>query len=337
MVGPRRDIFRTFVGQSRALQAALETARRAAETDANVYIPGESGTGKELIARAIHHSGTRRDGPLITFDATAVPEGLMESQVFGHVKGAFTGAIQTRHGLLHLADSGSLFIDEIGELSLPLQAKLLRSIQFREFTMVGSGKPDYVDTRFITATSRDLRRAVLEGKFRADLYYRIAVIRIMLPPLRERREDIPLLVEHFVARFATRYRKPVAGVTAAGMDLLRSCDWPGNIRQLENCIEQAVILCDDDLVDASDLQRVVEAERTIEPVTSEPTTVVDGRGVCLRYSEFSGQSLRDLEAWYIRETLKRFGGNRTQTARFIGLSLRGLQYKLKRYDLPSSA
>jgi transcriptional regulator with PAS, ATPase and Fis domain len=332
MARRERDIFSTVIGQSRPLLAALETARRAAETDANVYIHGESGTGKELIARAIHQAGPRRDRPLVTFDATAVPEGLMESQVFGHVKGAFTGAVQARRGLLHLANSGSLFIDEIGELSLQLQAKLLRAIQFREFTMVGEGQRQSVDVRFITATSRDLRREVAEGKFRADLYYRIAVIQIVLAPLRQRREDIPVLAEHFVERFARQYRKPVSGISARARDLLQAQAWPGNIRQLENLIEQAVIFCDGALLDTPDVAHVVEADGA-----SESGDAPDHGRKPIHCSEFSGQSLRDLEAWYIGEVLKRFEGNRTKTARFIGVSLRGLQYKLKRYDLAPSA
>jgi DNA-binding NtrC family response regulator len=319
------------VGESRALKVALDMARRAAETDAHVYIYGESGTGKELIARAIHFGGARRDRPLITFDSTAVPDGLMESQVFGHVRGAFTGAIQTHQGLLQLADTGSLFIDEIGELSPPLQAKLLRAIQFREFTMVGGNQRQSVDTRFITATSRDLRRAVAEGKFRADLYYRIAVIQITLPALRQRREDIPLLVEHFVRNFATQYRKPVSGATPEALAFLQAYHWPGNVRQLENCLEQAVIFSQGYALDVNDVRRVVETGVAAQP------ELPAGQDSGAHWPEFPGQSLRDLEAWYIRETLKRFGGNRTRTARFIGVSLRGLQYKMKRYDLVPSA
>src|SRR5262245_20204045 len=193
-----------LIGDSRAMREVRAIAETAAQTDANVSIYGENGTGKELMARAIHYAGARRAGPLITLDCTAIPDGLMESQLFGHIRGAFTGAVDTQPGVFALADRGTLFLDEIGELSLPLQAKLLRALQFREFTPVG-GRARRVDVRFITATNRDLRQAVASGTFRSDLYYRIGVINVVMPPLRERREDIPLLATHFARKFALRY------------------------------------------------------------------------------------------------------------------------------------
>jgi transcriptional regulator with PAS, ATPase and Fis domain len=315
-----------IVGSSSAITDVLHVARRAAETDANVYIFGENGTGKELIARAIHHGGPRRDRPLVTLDCTAIPEGLMESQLFGHTRGAFTGAVMTRPGVLRVANAGTLFIDEIGDLSLPLQAKLLRAIQFREFTMVGGTQSEQSDVRFIVATNRDLKRAVAEGKFRADLYYRVAVIQIRVPPLRARAGDIPELAVYFVSRFSARYGKRVRGITDRAMALVRAHEWPGNVRQLENCLEQAVIFSSSDLLDVRDFEAYFDEHPG--PSAAPPPPQANG---------FGGQSLRELEAWYIAETLKRFGGNRTKTAKHIGVSLRGLQYKLKRYALDEPA
>jgi DNA-binding NtrC family response regulator len=314
-----------LIGDSRAMRDVRAAAEKAAQTDANVYIYGENGTGKELLARAIHYGGTRRARPLITLDCTAIPEGLIESQLFGHVRGAFTGAVEKQPGVFTLADSGTLFIDEIGELSLPLQAKLLRVLQFREFTPVGGGRPRRVDVRFITATNRELRQAVTEGTFRSDLYYRIGVIHLVIPPLRERRDDIPILAAHFARKFALQYAKPVRPLTPRALRALCDHAWPGNVRQLENAIEQAVIFAPAAALDVGDF-RVVFGE---PPVAAPfpPLAAVEREA-----GGFFGKSLRELEEWYILETLKRFRGNRTRTAKFVGLSLRGLQYKLKRYD-----
>ncbi|MBI1845604.1 MAG: sigma-54-dependent Fis family transcriptional regulator [Candidatus Rokubacteria bacterium] len=244
----------------------------------------------------------------------------MESHMFGHVRGAFTGAVQNQPGVLSTANTGSLFIDEIGELSLPLQAKLLRAIQFREFTMVGGNQRQRTDIRLITATNRDLRRAVAEGQFRADLYYRIAVVQIVVPPLRQRREDIPLLAQYFIEKFSAAYRRPIRRPTAAALDALVSFDWPGNVRQLENCLEQAIIFAQGDILDIEDLRFASDRRADVRDAAA-PTTI----------GSFTGRSLRDLETWYIQQTLQRLGGNRTKTAEYLGLSLRGLQYKLKRY------
>jgi two-component system NtrC family response regulator/two-component system response regulator HydG len=307
-----------IVGRSPQIADVFTRVEKVAPGNANVLIMGESGTGKELIARAIHENSPRRDRPLVTLDCTAVPEGLMESHLFGHLRGSFTGAVENRDGVFTLAHTGTLFIDEISELSLPLQAKLLRVIQNREFVKVGGSRPIRTDIRLITASNKDLRRAVEEGTFREDLYYRITVVMIQTPPLRERRGDIALLVDHFVAKFSAAHRKPVRGVTPRALELLTSYQWPGNVRQLENCIEQAVVLCEGDLIDV-DVLWLGEAAR-------EPQASGEG-SVRIR----SGLTLSEVEQQYILHTLQEAGGNRTRAARVLGISLRCLQYKLKAY------
>jgi transcriptional regulator with PAS, ATPase and Fis domain len=305
-----------LVGQSVQLGEVLAKIEKVAPGDANVCISGESGTGKELIARAIHAQSARGDRPLVTLDCTAIPEGLMESHLFGHVRGSFTGAVEHRTGFFALAHTGTLFIDEISELSLPLQAKLLRVIQTREFVKVGGSKPTRTDIRLITASNKDLRRAVREGQFREDLYYRIAVVMIEVPPLRVRRGDIGLLVEHFMRKFAAAHHKRVPRLTARATELLLGAEWPGNVRQLENCIEQAVVLSENDTIDIDVLPLHETGKRGAD--SGKPGLP-------------AGLTLRDLEQQYILQTLDGVGGNRTQAARLLGISLRCLQYKLKAY------
>jgi len=308
--------FADIVGDSPQIREVFSKIEKVAAGNANVCIVGESGTGKELIARAIHTNGERRDRPLVTLDCTAIPEGLMESQLFGHVRGSFTGAVENRDGVFSLAHTGTLFIDEISELPLTLQAKLLRVIQTREFVKVGGSKPIRTDIRLITASNKDLRRAVEAGAFREDLYYRIAVVMVQTPPLRERRDDIPLLVRHFLDKFSAAHRKQIRGFTPRAMEVLLSYPWPGNIRQLENCIEQAVVLCEDDVIGVEVLSLAESGARR------------DGEAfIRIR----SGLPLRDVEQEYILRTLQETGGNRTRAARVLGISLRCLQYKLKAY------
>ena len=306
-----------IIGQSRQLREVIAKVEKVAPGDANVCIMGESGTGKELIARALHQNSPRHDRPLVTLDCTAVPEGLMESQLFGHVRGSFTGAVENRDGVFSLAHTGTLFIDEISELPLSLQAKLLRVIQTREFVKVGGTRPVRTDIRLVTASNKDLRAAVEEGTFREDLYYRIAVVVLEMPPLRSRREDIPALAEHFLRKVSAAHRKPAPRLTAQALELLTSYDWPGNVRQLENCIEQAVVLCDGDIVDVDALPLVETTPNRGE--THGPRMPV-------------GLTLREVEQEYIQRTLHAVGGNRTRAARLLGISLRCLQYKLKSYD-----
>jgi len=313
---PAGGAFSDIVGDSPQIREVFAKIEKVASGTANVCIVGESGTGKELIARAIHYSSERRERPLVTLDCTAIPEGLMESHLFGHVRGSFTGAVENRDGVFSLAHTGTLFIDEISELPLPLQAKLLRVIQTREFVKVGGSKPIRTDIRLIAASNKDLRRAVEEGSFREDLYYRIAVVMIQTPPLRERRDDIPRLVKHFLDKFSAAHRKRIRGFAPRAMEVLLSYPWPGNVRQLENCIEQAVVLCEDDVIGVEALS------------LSEGVAARDGESfIRIR----SGLPLRDVEQEYILRTLQETGGNRTRAARVLGISLRCLQYKLKAY------
>jgi DNA-binding NtrC family response regulator len=312
-----RASFHGLVGRSKQIQDVFARVEKAAAGDANVCIYGESGTGKELIARAIHALSDRRNGPLVTFDCTAVPEGLAESQLFGHVRGAFTGAIENRDGVFAQADGGTLFIDELCELAMPLQAKLLRVVQGREFVKVGGSKPIKTNIRLVTATNKDPKQAVDAGTFRADLYYRVAVVMIKVPPLRERREDIPLLVEHFLERYSAAYRKPIRGVQPSAMDRMMALPWPGNIRQLENFLAQAVVLVEGDMLTERDL---FLDEAPAAPVSAAPAAQFE-----------PGLPLREVERRHILRTLQRVHGNRTEAAKLLGISVRCLQYKLKAY------
>jgi transcriptional regulator with PAS, ATPase and Fis domain len=238
-----------IIGQSKQLDEMLARLEKVAPSEANVCISGESGTGKELLAQAIHNLSPRADRPFVILDCTAIPETLMESHLFGHVRGSFTGAVEHRTGFFSLAHTGTLFIDEISELSLPMQAKLLRAIQTREFVKVGDSRPTRTDIRLITASNKDLRRLMQTGAFREDLYFRIAVVMIQVPPLRERKGDVPLLADHFIRKFAAAHGKAVPRLLPRALELMEAYDWPGNVRQLENCLEQAVVLCEENCID----------------------------------------------------------------------------------------
>jgi DNA-binding NtrC family response regulator len=295
---------------------------KVASGDVNVCIHGESGTGKELIARAIHYASPRRDRPLITLDCTTIPEGLMESHLFGHVKGAFTGATENREGVFSLAHTGTLFIDEFGELSPQLQAKLLRVIQAREFSKVGGSKPIRTDIRLITATHTDLKAAVAQGTFREDLYYRVAVFMIKVPALRERVEDIPLLIDNFLRKFSAVYGKPVLKVAPATLERMIALPWPGNVRQLENFLEQAVVLAEGDTLVERDL--FAGDFSSMSGASANP-------GLAGQQFE-PGLPLAEVERRHLLRTLQKVHGNRTEAARLLQISVRSLQYKLKTYS-----
>jgi Nif-specific regulatory protein len=245
--------YHTFIGESRQIREKLEIARKAAETDSSVLLLGESGSGKELFAEQIHLKSPRNKGPFIRVNCAALPEGLMESELFGHVKGAFTDAIADRRGRFELADGGTIFLDEIADMPLPIQAKLLRVIQQRTFERVGASEPTTVNVRIVAATNRELETEVAEGRFRADLYYRLNVLPIRIPPLRDRREDIPLLADFFLKKHSSETKKQIRGFTEEALETLLSYTWPGNVRELENAVERAVVFSREDRINAESL------------------------------------------------------------------------------------
>ena len=305
-----------IIGDSGRMQEVLSLVRRVAPSDATVLIRGESGTGKELIARALHYASPRAAGPLVKVNCAALAESLLEAELFGHEKGAFTGAVASRKGRFEMADGGSIFLDEIGDLPPHLQVKLLRVLQEREFERVGSSRPIKVDVRLLAATHRDLEALVREGRFREDLYYRINVVTIMLPPLRERREDLPPLIEHFLRAFAGKNGKSVRGLTREARGALLRYDYPGNIRELENLIERAVVLTRDDVIGVEDLPLTLETPASGSGDEAGLIAAVEG-----------------LERRMIREALAKADGTQTRAAELLGISERVLRYKLKKYGL----
>jgi two-component system NtrC family response regulator len=308
-----------IVGESGQMLEVLSLVRRVAPSEATVLIRGESGTGKELIAKAIHYASPRASAPLVRVNCAALPETLLESELFGHEKGAFTGALASRKGRFELANGGSLFLDEIGDLPLPLQSKLLRVLQEREFERVGSSVPIKVNVRIMAATNMELESLMKGGKFREDLYYRLNVVTLVLPPLRERRQDLPLLMDHFLSVFAEKNRKTIRGFTDEARDVLLRYDYPGNVRELENLIERAVVLTRDDVIGKSDLplsiQGIPESERENLDQAGLPA-VIEG-----------------VERRMIREALDKAGGVQTHAAEMLGISERALRYKLHKYGI----
>jgi two-component system response regulator AtoC len=299
----------------------LELLERAAEYKATVLLTGESGTGKEVLARAIHAQSGRRAQAFVAVNCGAIPEALLESELFGHTRGAFTGADRARRGLFVEADGGTMFLDEIGELPPPLQVKLLRVLQEEEVRPVGESKPRQVDVRVIAATSRHLEREVAAGRFREDLFYRLDVFRVRVPPLRERREDIPLLVDHFLAHFREALGRPVRSIADDALDRLLAHAWPGNVRELENVIERAVILADGDRITLRELPEAVASPRS-----TAPSSQASG--------DFSmRRARRRFESDLIQRALDATGGNRTRAARLLEISYRALLYKIKEYGL----
>jgi transcriptional regulator with GAF, ATPase, and Fis domain len=317
--------FNQIVGESGPMQAVYAVVRKAAGTAATVLINGESGTGKELIARAVHVNSPRREAPFIKVDCTTLPEALIENELFGHERGAFTGADRTAHGKVEAASGGTLFIDEIGELPLSVQGKLLRVLQDHEFERVGGTETIHADLRVICATHRDLPAMIDAGEFRDDLYYRIRVVPIVLPPLRERgRQDLLRLVEHFVDRYAKRHHREVRRVTEAALARLLGHDFPGNIRELENCIESAVVLCDGGIIDAEDLPLVVRPRAG----TREPSPRMPGLGTNGPRVGDPDVTLANLEQAHIEAVLAACDGNQSEAARRLGIGRNTLARKL---------
>jgi two-component system NtrC family response regulator/two-component system response regulator HydG len=307
--------FENIIGSSPQMQSIFKTVHQIAGSRATVLITGESGTGKELIASAIHQNGDRADKPYIKVSCSALSENLLESEIFGHEKGAFTGAMFSRQGRFEIADTGTLFLDEIGEISLATQVKLLGFLQDREFERVGGNKKFKVDVRLIAATNKDIEKAVADGTFRQDLFYRLNVIMISMPPLREKSSDIPLLVDHFVKKYNEENNKKIEGVTHNAMAALMAYNWPGNVRELENMVERAVVMCNERTIGRRYFPVVTDAKE------------IDREEI----PPIPGSTLAEIEKYAIQKTLENVGGNRTRAAEMLGISLRKIQYKLKEY------
>ncbi len=305
--------FYNIIGRSSKMQAIFDLIEKISRVDSNVLIEGESGTGKELVARAIHFNSHRANGPFVTINCAAIPDNLLESELFGYVKGAFTGATQSKKGLFAEADGGTIFLDEIGDMSLNLQSKLLRVLEEKTIRPLGSNQQIPVNVRIIAATNQDLKKAVEEKKFREDLYYRLNVLNIKLPPLRERKEDIPLLVEHFIKKYSEKYGKKVKGINPRLYSCLESYPWPGNVRELENAIERAVALADGERIEEIDIP--VEECKLPQP-ESEPILILD-----------KIIPLEELERIYIRKVLELTGGNKGKAAELLGISKRTIYRK----------
>ena len=313
----RKFHFRNIVGHSAPMQQIFDSIAMVSRSRATVLIQGPSGSGKELVARAIHYNSDRKNGPFITTNCAALPEGLVESELFGHEKGAFTGAIKSTKGRFEQADGGTLLLDEISEINLGMQAKLLRVLQEREVERVGGGRLIPVDVRIIATTNRDLEEEVREGRFREDLFYRLNVVPLMMPPIRDRKDDIPLLVNHFVKQFAEENGKPIQGVTEEAMAALSERDWPGNVREIENCVERAVVMCK---LDTESLEiHHFHMHNRLRP-TAEVQTLPGG-----------DMTLREVEKQLILRTLQENENNRTKTADILGISVRTLRNKLNEY------
>jgi DNA-binding NtrC family response regulator len=309
----RRYEFDNIIGRSPGMQEIFETIERVAPTRATVLLAGESGVGKDLIARAIHFHSPRRDRPLVKINCTALPENLMESELFGYEKGAFTGANTSKPGKFEQADTGTVFLDEIGDVPAAIQVKLLRILQEREFERLGSNTTRHIDVRVIAATNQDLRAALEQGTFREDLYYRLNVVPLNIPPLRDRKHDIPFLANHFIHKLAPDSGSRVESITEAGMEKLVAYHWPGNVRELENVIERGLVMCNGTALDAADI-RLESAPR---PRANHDSHFLP-----------EGLTLDQYEQEILKEALRRADGNKSQAARLLGLTRNALRYRL---------
>jgi two-component system NtrC family response regulator len=313
--------FEQIISVSEAMEVALNIAGRAASSKATVLITGESGTGKELIARAIHQASPRKDAPFVAVNCAALAENLLESELFGHEKGAFTGADRLRKGRFELAEKGTLFIDEVGEMPLTTQVKLLRVLQEQTFERVGGTESIKVDIRIVAATNRNLEEMIEAGRFRDDLYYRLNVVRIHIPPLRQRKADIPLLVDYFLKKYATENKKNIVSVSREAMDQLMKYEYPGNVRELENIIEQAVVLSRNPIISVPDLPLTVRSSRSEAP-SRDPF----GQGTFVERVEAFERSLID-------QAMEEAQGVQVKAAKILGITERHLRYKLQKYQM----
>jgi two-component system response regulator HydG len=316
----KRYGFENIIGHSPQMQRIFDLLGRVSSTSATVLILGESGTGKELVALAIHRNSPRKDGPFVPVNCAALAEGLIESELFGHVKGAFTGAQSANEGRILYASGGTLFLDEVGDMPLDTQAKLLRVLESREVVPVGGNKEVHVDIRLVAATNRDLREMVAEGSFREDLFFRLQVVSLHLPPLRERTGDIPILIDHLIGEMNGEHSREVAGITPEARMLLVRYPWPGNVRELRNCIENMVVLARGPLLEVHDVPSNIAEERGERPTSAS--------GYVL-----AGRSLAEVERDLIAENLALLGGNREKTAKLLGIGERTLYRKIKEYGL----
>ncbi|MEO5897936.1 MAG: sigma-54 dependent transcriptional regulator [Vicinamibacterales bacterium] len=320
--------FSNIIGSSEPMIALFQLIETIAPTSSTVMITGDSGTGKELVARAIHFNSLRRDKPFVALNCGALSETLLDSELFGHVRGAFTGADANKKGLIEVAEKGTIFLDEIGEMSQLVQVKLLRILQERTFRRLGGTEEVDADIRIIAATNRDLTRMVAEGRFREDLFYRINVIPLRLPPLRERREDIPLLAEHFASRFAQQMGKKITGISGGAMSLLQTYPWPGNIRELENALERAVALERTPSILSESLPELVRSgSHAVAAAATQQAGGFPDVGFDLE------QHVQHIEREYIAEALRRAGGVKVKAAELLGMSFRSFRYYTKKYDL----
>jgi two-component system response regulator HydG len=316
--------FEGIVGNSQAMQDVFNRLRQVAPTDARVLITGENGTGKELVARAIHFNSKRREGPLVAVNCGALSGGVLDSELFGHAKGSFTGAVKDHAGKFEAADGGTLFLDEVGELPLETQVKLLRVIESKEVTPVGSNTPRKIDVRLISATNKVLPDQIKKNEFREDLYFRLKVVEIRLPALRERRGDIPLLAQNFIAEFAGQHGKTLKGIDHAAMNCLLAHEWPGNVRELRNTVEEMVVLAQGDLLTVNDVPQLLRGKTPVAmPLAPAPVGV----------GSFVGMTMEQIEREVIRQTLAANEGNRERTAKMLAIGERTLYRKIKEYGL----
>ena len=315
--------FEGVVGESEAMRGVIERLSRIAPTDASVLIQGDTGCGKELVAQAIHQNSPRKARPFVALNCGALSENILESELFGHIKGAFTDASHDRVGKFEYADGGTLLLDEVGDMPLPTQIKLLRVLESGEITRVGANESKKVDVRILSATNRDLEAAIKEGTFREDLYHRLKVVTVRLPRLVERREDIPLLVEHFLKLHAKRHHKKIKSVSPAARRRLMAYEWPGNVRELKNAIESMVVVDMDGVLDLDDLPEQFGGASASEADAAPGSSL----------AELVGKTMSDLEGMFIAETLKVTGGNREEAAKMLGIGERTLYRKIKEYEL----
>lgn len=317
--------FFAIIGQSPKMTRVFDILRRIADTDSTVIVYGESGTGKELVARAIHNLSDRRDKPFVAINCGAIPENLLESELFGHVKGSFTGAVASKPGKFQLAQGGTLFLDEIGDMSPDLQVKLLRVLELREVERVGGGEPIPVDVRIVSATHRNLEEEIEKGRFREDLFYRLHVIPVTLPPLRERRSDIPVLFNHFIQEFNTSKRRAVDGISREAMEILHTYHWPGNVRELKNVTERMVILKGEGTLDLEDLPSRVRRRSAFPNMV--PSVHLTEEGICLN------TAVNEFEKALILQSLEKTQWVKRKAAELLGLNRTTLVEKIKRHRL----